>query len=96
MPKWLACTLLGLVTVAFIGAVWFFSFHQRASEERVTRVVYAKYGRAGAPIRCVAQNGNHSTFHCLSPRFGDDPSCLPVDVDAFGNISVPGEVATCE
>ena len=96
MPKWVAWLLLSVVIVGFVGAVWVFSFRERASEAEVTRLAYAKFGRAGPPIRCIAQDGNHSRFHCVSPRFGDDPNCVPADADVFGNISIPSKIWACE
>jgi hypothetical protein len=96
MPRWLAWCLLGAVLVGFVGAIWVFSFRPRASQAEVTRLVYAKFGRSGAPIRCTAQADNHALFYCTSARFGDDPSCVPVKVDVFGSVSVADRPSGCE
>jgi hypothetical protein len=96
MPRWLALTLLATVIVAFVGSVWFFSFHARASEAQVTRLAYAKFGRSGAPIRCIPQAHNHAVFYCTSPRFGDDPFCIRAAVDVFGNITMADRPTGCE
>jgi len=96
MPKALAWILLGLVVAGFAASVWLVSFRVRASEAEVTRAVYAQVGRRGAPIHCVAQNSNHSYFHCLSARFGDDPLCKPVIVGVFGHIAVSNRIPDCE
>jgi hypothetical protein len=96
VPKWLAWLLLVLVLAGFAGSVWAFSFHERTSQAEVDRLVYARYGRAGAPIRCVSQRDNRSVFYCYSVRFGDDPNCVLVDVDVLGNVTVADKVAACE
>jgi hypothetical protein len=71
-------------------------FAMRATEPQVTAAVYKKFG-PGPRIRCIAQEGNGSRWNCVSwRRWGDDPSCIPVNVDWTGNLHIADEPVICE
>jgi hypothetical protein len=85
------------MAVAMVAVLVYFElFHTRTTQRRVTAAVYARFG-AGPRIRCVSQDGVGGRWNCSSPqRWGDDPSCIPVEVDWHGNLTIADEPVICE
>jgi len=95
MTKLLFIGVIAAMVVGFLGVVWAVEFHDRANAAEVTHAAYVKFGD-GPPIHCVAQDSNHTTWFCRSPRWGEDPNCRKATVGITGSIDVADETRACE
>ena len=95
-PTMAVCGVAVALAAVFGVLIDFELFHTRTTQRQVTAAVYARFG-AGPRIRCVSQGGVGGRWNCSSPqRWGDDPSCIPVDVDRQGNFTIADEPVSCE
>jgi hypothetical protein len=95
MTKLLAIGVTVATVVGLVGALWVANYRDRANAAQVTQAAYAKFGD-GTPIHCVAQDSNHETWYCRSPRWGEDPNCRKATVSITGSIDIADETRACE